>query len=191
MKTRTSEAEHRQETKAVICGLIREGYRTKPYTEMCDGYLWLDRAFYLAELFYYNADSCFLCCWPMIRGFHGPEIEDRFALIEELVEEGRLTVEYFDDGPFNRVRLFAQDAAGHSLSDLATDIIEQTVAFMRERGDAEIARLTSECARSWYQAEPGGELHMFIDVIPDDKYRKEWERSEEIRKQLEEVFGGD
>ena len=161
--------EMRHRAKDVICGLVRACRLTHPYPRK-PSLLWLDRAFYLAELFYYNADSCFLSCWPMIRGFHGPGIEDRFDLIEELVEEGRLTVEYFDDGPFKCVQLLApRDTTGHPLSDLATDIIRLTVAFMRERGDAEVARLIGEFARSWHEAEPGEELHMFLDVMPDDE----------------------
>jgi hypothetical protein len=132
----------------------------------------LYKAYYLAHLFYAEAEPGYLTNWPVVKMPFGPGIECGDELLNELVLSGVLARNHTAVGPYTATayRLTSKPLPGHALSQPAVHAVEQAVSFVRGKGATELSDLTHEFSRSWNSAQEGQELNIYVDLIPDDEF---------------------
>ena len=134
----------------------------------------LDKAFYFAHLYYANERPGLLTDRPIARMRHGPGIDKGDTLLAELVQDGYITEENIQDGPYpeNRYRLTDKGRQVSEIPDDAKCAIEKATAFCRTKSAAELSQITHDRSRSWNLAKEGEILNIHIDTIPEDEYEK-------------------
>ncbi len=153
----------------------------------------LHTAFYLAHLYYSKDDRGFLSDWPIIRFSQGPGIQGADALLEELIAGGRLSLSYREEGPFSEVVYQVADNRNGDdhLSVKAAAAIRKAVEFVAARTPESLAQVIHKFARSWKDADDSAELHLYCDLIPDDRYAAGLKDAANIKNAYDELFGKD
>jgi hypothetical protein len=146
----------------------------------------LYKAYYLAHLYYAEAEPGYLTNWPVVKMPYGPGIECGDELLNELVLSGVLAREHTLIGPYTGTayRLTGKLLPGAGLSQPAVRAIELAVDFVRAKGAAELSDLTHEFSRSWNSAQEGQELNIYVDPIPDDEFAAREQRLSTLKSEL-------
>ena len=133
----------------------------------------LFQAFYLAHLFYADAEPGYLTDWPIVRMPNGPGIDASDVLLGALQARGLLRVDTVPIGPYWAAAYkLVEKVALPELPEAATKAIREAVEFVKSRSAAEMTELTHEYSRSWAEARDGQELNIYVDLIPDDAYER-------------------
>jgi hypothetical protein len=150
----------------------------------------LSKAFYFAHLAYYDQNPGELTNWPMSRTPNGPGIDQAEKLFDDLVSRGLLETELMHDDffPDYRYRLTAKAAECEAPRDDVRAAVQRAVDFVRDRSCSELSQLTREYSRSWSMAQDGELLNIYLDLIPDDEYRRREADLAILDKQLESIF---
>src|SRR5262249_27714512 len=134
----------------------------------------LFKAFWLAHLFYAKTAPGYLTDWPIVRMPKGPGIHRADRLIDDLIDEKKVTREYEARGPFTEIvcRLTGDHTGSQlsQLSDPAVAAIRSAVGYVQGHTAESISNLSHEFSRSWNNTPDGGELQIYTDLIPDDVY---------------------
>jgi hypothetical protein len=146
----------------------------------------LYKAYYLAHLYYAEAQPDYLTNWPIVKMPCGPGIECGEELLNELVLSGLLAREHTTVGPYTATayRLTEKPSRGEALPPQALRAIEQAVNFVKDKGAAELSDLTHEFSRSWNCAQEGQELNIYVDPIPDDEFAARAQRLSTLKSEL-------
>src|SRR5262249_34058970 len=120
----------RTNAKQVLLSLVRCAGK--------DGWLGktkLFKAFYFAHLFYAKEQPGILTDWPMARIPQGPGIHDARKLFRELMQDGLMTMEKVDEGPFTEFRFCLTDkgSANLALPEDASTAICRAAEFCRHQ----------------------------------------------------------
>jgi hypothetical protein len=130
----------------------------------------LHRAFFLAHLFYAKANPAHLSDWPIVKGDRGPELAGADALLRQLETQGVLQRHAAHVGPFSTSLFQLRTDEFTGLEDRQIASVRQAVQFMADYGDAELDQLISSQSRCLRLAEPGQELDLYLDLIPEEEY---------------------
>jgi hypothetical protein len=155
------------------------------------GKLKLHKAFYFAHLFYANEHPGVLTNWPIARLQHGPGIHEGEKLIEEMANEGLLTVELVHEGPYPECRYRLTEktlTVPPDMDEGARAAVNKATQFCKDRAAADLSQLTHDMSRSWNEGETGDILDIYIDTIPEGEYRRRQERLEELSKRLPPIL---
>jgi hypothetical protein len=160
-------ANEKERAKQIIVEIVRlYGGRSKSKTG-------LFKAFYFAHLFYVRRAIGYLSNWPIVKMPGGPGIEQADKLLQELVDEGKLTVRIEQIGPYDAIQYEVPEGSTPAdLSLAAIDAIREAVVFVKDKTATELSDLTHEFSRSWNNAEMGDELNVYIDIPPKDVYEE-------------------
>lgn len=158
----------RTKAKRVILELIRQA--GGEFVGMTRLY----KAFYVAHLLYAENEPGFLTTWPIVRMPHGPGIESGEDLLVELELTGLLDVERVREGPWTtaRYKLTDRGLASQPLDPAEQRAVREAVEFVQSKSAVEVSELTHEHSRSWLAARDGQVLNIYIDMIPDDEFRR-------------------
>lgn len=143
--------------------------------------------FYLSHLYYDQLQPDFLSLWPMIKGPLCPEISECSALLAELVADGHLEpVPGGNIGPFPRtLHIFNSNPWDAELRPSDREAIDKAIAFMSVLPSAPHTAI-QEHSFSWQEAEPGDELNIHLDIMPDHERDVERQKVMELAKYLED-----
>jgi len=146
----------------------------------------LNKAYYLAHLYYAETEPGYLTNWPVVKMPYGPGIEGGDELLNELVLSGVLARKHTLVGPYTATayRLTGKPVPGEALSQQAIRAVEQAVSFVTNKGAAELSDLTHEFSRSWNSASEGQELNIYVDPIPDDEFAAREQRLSTLKTEL-------
>lgn len=149
----------------------------------------LDKAFWLAHLYYYQMAPGFLSDWPVVRLPHGPGIDRAGALLGELEDEERLTLVKEQRGPFTEICCRpGKKAAAGILSELARQAIGQAVTFVKPLSPADLGEMRNQFSRSWNTTPDGEELDIYTDLQSDEDFENERRQADEMREICKDVF---
>jgi hypothetical protein len=147
----------------------------------------LFKAFYFAHLYYDKNRPGRLTDWSIARMPEGPGIDNSKVLFDALFDNGLLTEEQVDEGPYPeyQYRLTPKGQGAPSPRDDAVQAIMEAVEFCKDKTATKLSEITHERSRSWKLGKNGDILDIGLDLIPDDEY----ERGKEDLKHVDQVLG--
>lgn len=150
----------------------------------------LFKAFYFAHLYYAAEHPGILTDWPIARLPEGPGINDSSFVFDPLVAQGLLVIERVHVGPYPeyRYRLTEKALALPEPPDDAKRAIEQAAQFSLHRQASELSAITHEHSRSWKKGQNGDTLDIYIDLIPDDEYETEQQKTADLNGMMIEAL---
>lgn len=163
-----------RDAKSVICDLIAAAGGV-----FC-GTVRLNKAFYFAHLYYWRDEADILTDYPIVRLPKGPCIDDYDIILEQLANEGRVTISTRPVGPYSEtVYRLAQDHALDAGSPRAAAIL-RAVEFVDSHSAVELSDITHEYSRSWRETPNRKEMNIYADLLSD---KQAWE----LKAQIAEV----
>ena len=173
----------RQEAKDVICTIIAAagGELHKKVA--------LFKAFYYAHLFYWQEQNEALTNYAIVRMPQGPGIEDHFALLTELQQEGRVTIRREAYGPFKEYVFALNQEFTIAPNNSRYRAIEKAVKWVEGKQARELSLETRDYSRSWQLGKDGDELNIYIDLLDDEEYAAMQQRLRKSEALVNEVFG--
>jgi hypothetical protein len=177
---------NREQARTVLLQVVRQ-FGDRPAMRMD-----LDRAFYLAHLYYADAGPGFLTDWPIVRTPRGPGIERADELLTDLANEGFIETRVVAIGPWRETtyRAIGRVAPGQGLNDVAIDAIREAVDLVRCKSPSELQELTSQHSRSWNLAKDGEELNVALDLSTDEEFERGMAALDELSPVFDEVWSG-
>jgi hypothetical protein len=148
----------------------------------------LFKAFYYAHLYYWSEAQGTLTDYPIVRTPQGPGIENASQLLEELEQEGRISMRKEQYGPYAEVvyalaRPYTVDPANPRYK-----AVEKAVKFIEGKSAAELNAETLEYSRSWQTASDGEELDIYIDLLDEKEFLSLKQRLQETEEMVNRVF---
>lgn len=170
----------RTNARQVILELIRDAKGT------WDGKTKLFKAFYFAHLYYAKNQPGILTDWPIARLPQGPGIHNSSSLIGGLVQDGYLTVEEIQEGPYPeyRYRLTEKAQEAPPLPDDAKAAVASAAGFTIPMLATQLSQLTHDRSRSWREAKNGDIIDIYVDLLPDDEFEKDREQIGQLEQLL-------
>jgi hypothetical protein len=146
----------------------------------------LFKAFYFAHLYYDKNRPGRLTDWSIARMPEGPGIDNSKVLFAALMDNGLLTEERIDEGPYPEYeyRLTPKGEGTASPRDDAVQAIREAVEFCKQKTATKLSEITHERSRSWKEGKDGDILDIGLDLIPDDEH----EMAKEELKHVEEIL---
>lgn len=174
MSTATVVSE-RERAKQIIAEIIRAaGGMLSSKTELV-------RVYWRAHLVFAESRPTYLSFWPLLKTAAGPAIKDVDRLLGELVADGILEIdEAKTDGATGlQLKLTGQPAPGEIAAE-AFEAIEKAVAQRAQPIDLADYR----SLRCWNEASDGGELNIYLDLIPEAEFADRKQRLQHLASAL-------
>jgi hypothetical protein len=150
----------------------------------------LTHYFWLAHLYYAKSNPGYLTDWTLVRSPtpFGLEIREAAVLLRELAEEGFVQTEQAEYGPFP-VTIYIP-----TNKDFAPELPSPAVQAI---GDAirsfpgllsPFSTWPFHLSRAWAVTPEGGELDIYLDLIPEDLYEERRGQLEGLKDALGDLF---
>ncbi|MEE8451029.1 MAG: Panacea domain-containing protein [Thermoguttaceae bacterium] len=154
--------QQRRRAKQIILEITKQSSGNE-----CAGNVRLFKIFYFAHLVYARHETGYLSEWPIVKMPYGPGIDRFEEIIGELTREGAIQQESTQIGPYPATSFRATDkpAEGPPLEPAAIEAIRKAVEFTSDKTGAQLSDITHEHSHSWSEAEMGGELNIYIDLV--------------------------
>lgn len=150
----------------------------------------LSKAFYFAQLDYFDKNPDTLTSWPLVRTPQGPGLHDSATLFDSLLAEGLLEIEPIHEYVYPEYRFRATEKGRRQprLDLDAAASIQRAVEFVKDKSAAALSQLTREHSRSWNEAEDGEILDIYIDLIPEVEYRRRTQDISDLQARMEQLL---
>lgn len=170
--------------KQIVAEIVRlHGGDVPAKTSLC-------KAFYFAHLYYAKEAAGYLSDWPIVRMPNGPGIHEADELLAEMVDEGTLGLRQVTVGPYDAVSYrLLKNSIFEALSVDEIEAIKAGVDFVRDKTAGELNNITQEFSRSWRMATDGDELNIYIDLEPEDVYRRRMKGLKKFDRAIAEMIG--
>jgi hypothetical protein len=144
--------------------------------------------FWLAHLYYARGNPSYLTEWPLVRAAGGPEILGASTLLCELAEDGLVRTAHTECGPFP-VTLYVATPKGPAseLPLAAVEAIQQAVTAPSIFQGWPWGR-SVRCSRAWATARDGGEMDIYLDLIPEEQYEERQRQLDGLKEALGGLF---
>jgi hypothetical protein len=150
----------------------------------------LNKAFWLAHLYYAKENPGYLSDWPVVKMPNGPGIGRGEGLLYELKAAGQIAQEYEDDGPYLSIRCrLANGAQDSGLPPAAKEAARKAVAYVTPRSATDLSEWSYGVSRSWRDKQDGDELDIYADLIPDDVFEEQQRELNALNQAYRELFG--
>jgi hypothetical protein len=177
------------QAKRVIVEILRQAVVAKATQRGLTRWL-LANYFWLAHLYFAKNNPGYLTDWPLVRTStpFGVEIREASALLRELTEEGFVQTEQAESGPFP-VTIYLP-----TNKELASELPPPAVQSIG-RAISDLPGLLSpfwggplQISRAWTATPEGGELDIYLDLIPEDLYEQRQGQLEGLKDALGDLF---
>ncbi len=147
--------------------------------------------FWLAHLYYAKSNPGYLTGWPLVRTAAGMEIQCAWALLRELVEDGLVKTEHAESGPFP-ITLYVPTRKEFvpALSPRAVEAIRQAIHTKDHLCGCWNWSWgwPGPIPRAWSAAAEGGEIDIYLDLIPEEEYEQRRHEMKGLKEALEDLF---
>jgi hypothetical protein len=133
----------------------------------------LFKAFWKAHLAYAATQPGYLSTWPIVRMPNGPGIGDFDTLLGEMLEDGWLTIDEVQVGPYWAMAFkLGEHCPPSSLPAAAVAAIREGLQAVDGKTVAAVGDDAHRQSRVWREAKDGEELDIYLDLIDDEERAK-------------------
>lgn len=172
----------REQAKRTILEIVRLSPGRK-----VQGRVRLYKAFYIAHLFYWQKHRGTLTDYPVVHMPYGPGVDRGHELTAELQEEGKLKIGRQMRGPYPEDVFRIAGSFKSELPPAKREAIEKALRWVGKKSAAVLSSET-HLSRSWNAAGDGQEMAIYLDVLPEDEYRRIQESVSQTADRLKKVF---
>ena len=149
----------------------------------------LYKAFYLAHLYYWEAQEGVLTKYPVVHMPEGPGLERGDDLISGLILSGRITKDVDEYGPFRTECFTLVDARPVDPRNPRQAAIRKALDFIGTKTARQVCDEIHERSKSWKRGHSGDELPIYLDVFTDEELATVWASGKEVDALFSEAFG--
>jgi hypothetical protein len=150
----------------------------------------LFKAFYRAHLRFAQTHTTYLSAWPIVRMPFGPGIHQFDVLLGELLAERAVRFCQIESGPYDgfEFQLAEKNRRQELLPAGAREAIKYAWEQVKDKSASKASEDSHQDSRAWRESRDGEELNIYLDLLDDQQYAAQKQRTHEIAEAFRAVL---